>query len=476
MGNNNFDLIEEKSHILLKEKSKDIRVLSFLSFVYLRKEKWGAFADVFTGLSHLVQQNYDALFPTRPHAKQMAFKWLAEPRYTESLNIKKPKETEHEHIKRLIESLRNLKSVLDTKFPDGSPFPSKLLSTAQTWEKYIKPKSEVTAVSKPAPADSSNYNAAKPEQAGTVPMENPKEAQTNGRKIAMFLIEKEPEKPMGYRLIRSLRWDLIEKAPPSENGKTRIEPPTTERKTFIQSLVAKGDWEKALFTVEKEFSSGPTHYWLDLQRISAKACKELGDSYSRVYDVICYETALLLKRIPSIPELSFSDGTTFCDNATKDWIDSDISAILSSSEKLITKHDKLIDDPLNEEKKMINALVSKGKTEEAVEILHNKINESVYERINFKRSLLLCNTLISAKRSDIALAILESLHEKIISNNLDKWEPDLAVETWSLLIKTYRIVGSTKPQNIQIAMKEKQNIILNRISCIDPKSALKINT
>lgn len=480
LGNIDYDLVEEKSHTLIKKKSKDLRVLSFLSFVYLRNEDWESLSDIFDGLTQLAEKDYEALFPKRARAKQMAFKWLSEQRYVDILATKKPTEGVYEHTQRLVESLTKLKTILEEKFPDGSPFPSGLFKTAQKWEKATKPKPKPEPASATQPAAPGTPSAAartptqQPSAQATV-METPKDAQSEGRKVAMLLIEKEPEKPMGYRLIRSLRWDLIEKAPPAEGGKTRMEPPTAERKTFLQNLIAKEDWGQALATAEKAFGSGPTHYWLDLQRISATACKNLGKSYDAIHDAICLETALFLKRIPEIQELSYSDGSPFCDEATKDWIDSDVSAVLSSSDGDVSRRKSVKDDPLNEEKKEINALVSKGKTEDAIEILQKKIHETGSERINFKRSLMLCNLLFSVKHADIALAILEHLHEKIDKYNLDKWEPDLAIETWCLLARAYKIVGSSKSQNIQIALQEKQNIILNRLSCLDPKSALKLN-
>lgn len=480
MGKLDYELIEEKSHALIKEKSKDIRVLSFLSFAYLRNESWESFSDIFDGLAQLAEQNYEALFPERPRAKQMAFKWLSEQRYIDILGTKKPTEGVYDHTKRLVDSLAKIKTILEEKFPEESPFPSLLLKAAQKWEKATKPKPKPEPAA-PAAQPTSPGGPGTPtgapavQQAAPAPMETPKDAQSEGRKIALFLIENEPDKPMGYRLIRSLRWDLIEKAPPAEGGKTRIEPPTAERKAFLQNLIAKEEWKQALLTAEKAFSSGPTHYCLDLQRISATACKNLGKSYDAIHDAICSETALLLKRIPEIQELSYSDGSPFCDEATRDWIDSDVSAVLSSSDGTVSRRKSVKDDPLKEEKKEINALVSKGKTDDAIEILQEKIQETGSERINFKRSLILCNLLFSVKHADIALAILESLHEKIDKYNLDKWEPDLAIETWTLIIKAYKIVGSSKSQNIQVALQEKQNIILNRLSCLDPKSALKLN-
>jgi len=289
----------------------------------------------------------------------------------------------------------------------------------------------------------------------------------------MFLIEKEPEKPLGYRLLRSLRWDIIEKAPVAEGGKTKIEALPAERKTYLLGLLSKGDWKQTLATAEKTFSSGPTQYWLDLQRISAVSCKNLGAPYESAYNAICSETALFLKRVPEIPDLCYSDGSPFCDGITREWLASDVAAAAAGG-KSSGGASSVQDDSIAGEKKEINELASSGKIEAAIQILQKKINDSGSERINFKRSIMLCNLLISAKHAEIAVSILESLNEKIDRYNLHKWEPELAIETWRLLLTTYGAIGSTLQPNKQVAIQEKQNSILNKISCIDPISALKL--
>jgi len=69
-----------------------------------------------------------------------------------------------------------------------------------------------------------------------------------------------------------------------------------------------------------------------------------------------------------------------------------------------------------------------------LDLLQNAIRNSSNERDNFRRSILVCTLLMSAKQPDIALSILESLAEKIQLYHLDKWDPDLAVEAWSIMV------------------------------------------
>jgi type VI secretion system protein VasJ len=468
MGDIDYDIVENTALSLLKEKSKDVRILSFLSFAHLRNERWEEYADIFEGLSKLAADNYDALFPDRPRAKQNAIKWLSEPRYADMIAAKAPPEADHAHIVRLRESLEKLKPVLEQKFPDGSPFPSGLYSAARKWEAATKPKP------KPEPGAAGAGG-----QGISEPMDTPKQAQGIGRKVALFLIEKEPQKPMGYRLLRSVRWDLLEKPPPADGGKTQLAGPAAEQRAFFQNQLAKNDWPATLAASEKAFGSAANHFWLDLQRISATACSKLGAAYEPVREAILTETALLLKRMPDLAGMAYADGSLFCDPATKDWIGAEVSAVLASGEGLSGIGAAGGDDDENSfenQQKEINAMVSSGKIEKALDKLHKQIRESSSERDNFRRSILLGNLLLSNKRSDIALAILESLDDKITSFNLDRWDPELAVEAWTLLIGAYKIAKANKPQNVQMAMLEKQNTILQKLSRTDPKSAFKIKT
>lgn len=503
IGNLKYDLVEEKSIIILKEKSKDIRVISFLSFVYLRKEKWESFTEVFKALTQLCEESYDQLFPARPRQKQLAFKWLSEQRYVGILETKKPEISAFLAIQTLNTTLSALKKTLESKFPEGSPFPSRLFSISQQWEKSLKSKvgtekkttsqspeqpapqapsqtpsqenkSNVEKSSSPATPHSVSSSSVSSKNFTQAPIGNTKDAQTEARKIALFLIEKEPEKPMGYRLIRSLRWDSLVKIPPANNAITMLAPPSPEKRTYLKNLIAKGDWKKALTVSEVEFASRTSHFWLDLQRMSADACKELGDNYTLVCQAICQETALFLKRFPEIVQYVYSDQTPFCDNVTRDWINSEVKSILSSSEQSNQTNSQGTNDPIEGEKKEINKLIAAGKETQAIELLQENMKGSGNESMNFKRSLIICDLLFSIKRADIALAILESLNEKINTFHLDKWDPLIAIEVWRLLIKSYKIVSDSKSPDIQTALLQKQNSILNKLSCLDPTSSLKI--
>ncbi len=468
LGEIDYDSVETTAVSLLRDKSKDLRVLSFLSFGYLRNENWEALADVFDGMAQLADQNYDGLYPERDRAKQNAVKWLSEARYLDMVTAKAPTETDHMHIVRLREALGKLKPLLEAKFPEGSPFPAGLYTAAQKWESATKPK--------PKAEPGAGAASGQPGAGVQEPMDTPQQAQAIGRKAALFLIEKEPEKPMGYRLLRALRWDLVEKAPPATGTQTQLAGPPAEQRAFFQGLIAKEDWPSALPAAEKAFASKTNHFWLDIQRVSATACSKLGAKFAGVREAICVETALLLKRVPELADLNFSDGAPFCDASTKDWIAAEVSGVLGTGGGASGAGSGPAESEFEEEKKEISKLVAGGKIEQALGYLHRQIRESASERDNFRRSIQLGNLLLSNKRSDIALAILESLDDKVTAYNLDNWDPQLVVEAWTLLIHAYKVAKAGKPQNVQMTMQDKQNTILQKLSRTDPKSAFNITT
>ena len=339
IGSIDYELIEKNCRTLLTEKSKDIRLLCFLSYVYLRDAKWDAFADVFEGFSRLARQNYDALFPDRERAKQLAIKWLSEPKYNEAAAEKKPEEKDYEHISRLLSSLSGLKAILEPKFPEGSPFPSGFYATVQNWEKACKPKPKPAA-----PAGGAGG-------AGAELMDTPKQAQTIARKAAFFLIEKEPQKAMGFRLMRCLRWDILEKAPPAENGKTQLAPPPADLAASLGAMISNKEFKPAFDKAETAFTAGANHLWLGLQRFSALACRGLGETYKPVEQAILLETGLLVKRIPDLLKLSFSDGTPFCDDAAKEWIAQTVMPLFGQADAGTAGKGAAGGDRLEEEKK-----------------------------------------------------------------------------------------------------------------------------
>ncbi len=473
-GGIDYDLVEKNACSILRAKSKDLRVLAFLSLVYLRREHWEAFADVFDALAKLCAQDFESLFPERPRAKQLAFKWLSEAKFVDALAEKQPATDDHEHIGRLVEALEAMRPVLEQQFPDGPPFPSALYKAAQDWRKKSAPRPAAPA---PAAAPSATPAAA-PAQAQSLPMETPSQAQAAVRKAALMLVEKEPTKPMGYRLLRAARWDLLEKAPPAQEGTTQLEGPNEQQRTAFAGLAVQGDWATLLQKCETAFAGRANHLWLDLQRYTAAACKGLGASYGGVLNAVQTETALLCGRIPELPTLRFSDGSGFCDETTREWLATDVATILGSgggsTQGAGAERESTAVSPLEKERREASTLAAAGRVQDAITLIREGMRNSSSEQDNFRRSLLTGSLLLKGKQPQVAVSVLEALSEKIERYHLDRWDPDLAVDVLVELHAAYRAARGGAAQPVQVALTEKQTELLGRISRIDPTRACGI--
>jgi type VI secretion system protein VasJ len=187
---------------------------------------------------------------------------------------------------------------------------------------------------------------------------------------------------------------------------------------------------------------------------------------------VLFETACFVKRLPDIVSLSFADGSPFCDEATKKWLSGEVKAVFAADGGNAAP--AVAADFFDKETKKVNELVAAGKIEEAIDLVQSGIRTAKCERDSFRRSMLVGTLLLKAKQAEIAVSVLEMLDQKTGVYSLDKWDPDLAVEAWVLLVQAYKAARAGKPPNIQISLQEKQNSILTKVSYIDPKKALQL--
>lgn len=470
LQNMDYDFIEEKSYSILKNKSKDIRVFSYLALCYLKKKKWSYFCNVFEALAQLSKEKFDLLFPLRLNGKMLAFMWLEESRFSGELKAATVSDDAHEQMKRLISALDILKEQLKQKFTDKLTFPSNLYSFAQKWKKLTEGNRVV--VSQPDKSEIKEVNSTDTAQniRGIEPNIDTKisvkAALDSIRKWAMFLIEQKPQSAVGYRLIRTARWGNIEILPDSLENVTRIEPPAMERRAFLVSLIEKRDFKTALVNAEKFFSSGNTLYWLDLQRISATAAGCLGNAFVEVRDAIIFETAVFLKKFPVLRDYKFIDETPFSSFETSAWLDNQVVSLFETNREIVKVNKEGSTD--NGE---VHSIISSSNIEEDLELLVKGINQSSNELDNFKRRLSVVSCMLATQRLDIALFMLESLYEVAESYHLARWSPSLVMDLLNLMVRTYDEMAKDKSGIRQSLLIQKRDNMLKKMCYLDPIAA-----
>ncbi len=463
IGDIDCDLVESLSIKILNEKSKDVRVLFFLAWSELRREKWDCLADVFTTLANLTEKNFDALYPEREKAKLQAFAWLSESRFADLCTIVKPASIHSDSLTRLSRSLDKLKIILANKFKDNTPFPNQFQKTVANWEKEC---------GKP---DQNNTNAAPDKRAANISsspaesvLESPKQAQMLLRKTAQFLQEQEPFKPMGYRLMRLARWDILENIPPNIGGVTQLTAPAAQTRNLIGNLQQQQKWKELFKACETAFTSGANHFWLDLQRLSAQACERAGASYSAIREIIQEETICLIKRLPMLVSLHFTDGNPVADPQTEIWI-----CELAGRKDQNNKEEKVFSQQSDsEEMGKARRLMKEGKAAQAIEFLQDSIKESTLSKSCFYKKLTIAEIMHKSSRADLAYMVLEELDDFISKRGLEIWEPQIALETWTLFHSVIRSRIGEKTTGLDL--HNKLALITQKICRTDPSQAFAI--
>lgn len=430
-------MIESLSLSILKEKSKDIRIILFLSLVYLYKEDWERFCDTFEGLTLLVDSSYESIFPDRGTAKEMAFRWLSEGRFADVIKDKKPDKKAYQHITKLSSTLDNLKILLLKRYPESNPFPQNLYTIVENWKNDISDnsKSDNNSDTILIPNTAAKNTTQTDIQKKGNDTFDPLTAQKTSRQLANFLINKHPFKISGYRLIRNIRWDQIEYISASPDNKTQLEGPSTQLKNRFQYLLSQKSWENLIKEAESAFVSGHNHLWLDLQRLEVSACKALDKNYENVASVILQDTLFLIKRIPDLLKLDFFDGTPFCDETTKVWLNTANSCTDLSKHSHNGSQSPITSDS-------IKKLAENGNIEQALSLFQNSIRLSANEHDRFTNILDFGLYLLSINNPEMAFFVLETLDQKISEYNLVYWDPEIAASGWLALLKACKASGN----------------------------------
>ncbi len=120
--------------------------------------------------------------------------------------------------------------------------------------------------------------------------------------------------------MKTLRWDTVHDLPPDVDGKTRLVPPRTESRNQLKRLYAQQNWTELLEQADLMFSSGVSHFLLDILWYLHPALTSAGVPWDWWTAVIRQDRALLLERLPGLENLAWNDGSPVADGVTRNWI------------------------------------------------------------------------------------------------------------------------------------------------------------
>lgn len=352
-----WELTLDLSRQLLETATKDLNLAAFITLAKYEFDGLRGLADGFLLVTELTEQFWDSIFPQPRNATN--FKRRASPLSWLNKHVEKRlqayevRPTDGPDIARLEQVLKRYANTCNTKFEKVAPASRQLLESAHRLsiihaELCVQEPEPAQAPVTPEPAQDTAPKASdtpaesappSPEPAPT-PLETPsvQQAPTDLSQVSEYLgqvgetlsdlsrqlREAEPTNPLSYRLHRQAIWMHLTTAPPSNaEGKTSIPPLPDQVRQQLETLLTHQNWVHLLDEAESRLDK--FRFSLDLHRYVVIALQGMGKAGEAVENVKA-ELHALLKRMPSLLELSFSNAAPLADAETKAWIQKEVLA------------------------------------------------------------------------------------------------------------------------------------------------------
>lgn len=277
-----------------------------------------------------------------------------------------------------------------------------------------------------------------------------------------------PTAPWSYRLLRTALWLTIDRAPETEDGKTPLRAPKPQDRDLLQNLRAGGKWDGLLETAE-DFA-GSNVFWLDVHRMTALALENKGPAFRAARDTVVAETVAFVARVSGVAHLLFSNGTPFASPETIEWL-AQVSASADAGSAAAAVKDEALDALLAD-------LDERLKTATPADALARALAEA--ERLptargRFCARLAVARQAQTAELVDVALLLYEGLLPEV-TPTLEQWEPALAGEVLGNYLKARRVFARNKdvPPAEREASERTEALVLKRLLTVDPHAALRL--
>ena len=484
-----WDDVVSFSERLLQDKAKDLRLCVWLSIGRLRRSGIAGFAEGLVMTSKVSTAFWDAMYPDakRGRARGNLVAWLSE-QGTLDLMALNPTASDRPAL----EAIEGVYAELDTLFSDklGQLYPGMGGLRSAVREKLRQVPA--AAPSTPEVSASAGAAAASPAQApapappaasagasasfGDAPsVTGPDDAiaalRAVGKTIASaakHLRKADPLDVWPYRLQRTGVWLVVRGAPPVEGRATRIPPPPADQRKRLEAQLANQQWLELLTAAED--LTATFLFWFDLHRFVALAMDRLGVQFASAREVVGREVVSFVTRYPTLPTLTFADGTPFADSATETWLAEESQKWSSSGGSAGPSAASAEDEELAQRFEEARELVVGGKVPEGLSLALQLASRGADSRTRFRARLSVAKLAISGGKPEVARPILEGLLSEADRHQLEDWEPELCASLLSALFLC-RKTTSKPGADEELAWAS----IFGRLCRLDPAAALRLS-
>jgi type VI secretion system protein VasJ len=471
-----WDKVVKLSSDILSQKSKDLLVASYLAIALIQTKKFEGVEIGSRIYRDLIEGHWDALFPTkaRMRGRVAAIEWWAEK--AESVLEQLPRGPfAEERINALNENLQKVDQLL-SEVLEEAPSIRPLLDFAGSLEAIAPPPEPKAPGPKPAsaapspPEGSLGTPGTEPSaprvEEGPVEITSPETAQSvlekalgDVARAADYYREESLSNPAAYRLARVAAWSVVDPLPPSEGGKTII--PVPYNVDSLRTLAGGGNDEAVVRAAEENLPG--CILWLDLNFWVAEALSRLGEAHQAAADAVRGETALLLRRLPGLEDLKFSDGTPFAADDTREWL----KGLSASAGGAAEGSAGATADPAAKGVRQARELIAEGRTAEAVRRMQQGLRACGSRKEAFHWRVALCRLLVETPEARHALPHIEEILKEIDLFHLEEYDPELALKGLKVAWEGYRVNAGLVPD-------ERAAEIQGRIARVDISAAMSL--
>ena len=473
-----WNKIQDLGAVLLAQKGKDFRVVSWMGVAKVKIQGWAGFAEALILYDTLARTYWDTMYPEarRARARVNAFAWMADMVHQHLIGMDVTF-ADGDPLRAADEVLKDLDQLLAEKLGEAYAGPGQLRSLLRDKVMAIPepPRVEEAPVAgaEGAAAVAQPQGPAAPAAPTSVEGVEPAARASGGVLVegAAVLRAADATRAWGYKLQRWGAWITIEELPAAQDGRTFI-PPPGEGPQLLE-LRDGQKWLELLNNAEEMTSR--YLFWLDLHRFVALAMDNLGPSFAAARELVGREACYFVARLPGVASMSFSDGTPFADAATQTWLDEEgrrvgaggggsaASAVASAEDEEIAK--RFAD---------AQKLVSGGQVADGLASALALAERAADARLRFRARLAVGKMALDASKHDLARGMLEHLVVDVERHGLETWEPATCATLYSYLLVAAREVSRAKGGSPDLVAREQY--LFDKLCRLDPASAIKLST
>lgn len=413
-GSVQWDKAEQALVKLLSEKTKDLKLLTYLFQCFHNRNTPSSFILSIFVLADFMSEYWEICFPFSGKKGSLPRrKFLGQIIQRFGLALDKVDFNKFSAEQRELQSSANVywQAVIKEKGLESDNIETLIEAINRKLKKSEKSVSIDTEENESTPeVKSPHFNA----KSASVPVDYSSSKATKHTllKLADFLSENENGIDLALRIRRYAVWSTITSLPDHSKNQTLISALPQERIKEYWGLLENPDfdlWKR----VETTLTVAP--YWFDGQFLSYQIAEKLG--FIDCAQAILTETQNFLQRFPQLYKFTFKDGELFVSDVCRNWLEQVDDTEIEDS--------NLGGDSWGERKKMAIGLAKTEGVGAALLMINDGISKAVEPRDNYYWRLISSELLQESKLNDLAQQQFQQLHTQVQSMSVSEWEPSL---------------------------------------------------